>query len=371
MPTGGEPHRYFLGRMTMALARFKSLRVIALPASVAGSDATRSIRELAANYVVLVSPCPRTGSLGVTVNLVDGDSGLLLWAAAFEDIDDETIEDSVAASIDSEVQSAETMRSPRHRPGSEAYDFYLRGRRALNSSRAADNRVAYSLFTSAIALEPENPAYLAAATEAMHHRMAVGWEALGPDDKQVCRELAYRTLAVAGSDAVALALVGNALFTADEEDLGLAIVRRALALNPTSPLVLACALHAEGWAGSMEEQERLSRFALGLAPNDPAQRFALGGMATAALWRGDNEGALAWSRQALAFGPGYAGAHLPMIDGLVRLGRAEQAERHLARYLAMSPGFTIRSFERGQHHADRSRLRPGIESLRRAGAPER
>jgi hypothetical protein len=204
----------------------------------------------------------------------------------------------------------------------------------------------------------------------MHHRLAVGWEPLGSDDKKVCRELAYRTLAVAGSDAVAVALAGNALFTSDEEDMGLALCRRALRMNPTSQLVLACAFHAEGWAGSMEEKERLAWVATTLAPGDPGQRFALGALATVAAWRGDYTAALDWGRRSLAVGSGFIGGHHGIIEALVNLGRMEEAEQQVGRYLAMSPGVTLRSFESGQHHADRGRLARRLESLRRAGLPE-
>jgi hypothetical protein len=142
-------------------------------------------------------------------------------------------------------------------------------------------------------------------------------------------------------------------------------------MNPSNGLVLACALLAERWGGSMAESDRIAQRAACLAPNDANQRFALGGLATTAAWRGDYESALALGRKALTFGPGFVGGHLSIIESLIGLGRRDDAERHLARYMAMSPGVTIRSFNNGQHHADRSRLSRRIESLRLAGMPER
>lgn len=365
--SGADLTREVTDNVATCLARFKSLRVMARPHGNAASRG--STRELGTDYVAVLSHNRRSG---LTATLSDGGSSIILWADSFEVAEDTGVEERIAASIESEVQAAEMVRGARDSgPFAEAYSLYLRGRRALHSSRADDNRRALTLLMAATKLEPENAAYLAAATEAMHHRLAVGWEALAADDKRVAREFAYRTLEVANGDAVAIALVGNAMFTVDEEDLGLALCRRALAMNPTSHLVLACAQHAESWGGSMEEVERIANHAIAIAPNDPGQRFALGGMASVALWRGDYEAALGWARRSLAFGPGYAGAHLPIVDALVRLGRQAEAERHLAHYLAMSPGVTIASLERGQHNADRSRLQAGNESLRRAGMPER
>ncbi len=351
-----------VAELSAALARFKTLRVFVVTGPDSGAD-----------YVAALS-CRRGNGAqrSVTIRLADGQSGVTLWAHHFEAGADEVMAGRMASAIESEVHAAETTHGGRtHAAGSEAYALYLRGRRILNSSRETDNRVAFGLFMAAVRLEPENSAYLAAATEAMHHRISVGWESLGLDDKQVCHELAYRTLAVAGSDAVAVALAGNALFTADEEDMGLTLCRRALAMNPTSQLVLACALHAEWWGGSTEQSEAVSRTAAELAPNDPGQRFALGGLATIASWRGDYATAVELGRRSLAFGPGYIGGHHSVIEGLIGLGRREQAERQMVRYLAVAPGVTIERLERGQHMGDPSRLAPRLESLRRAGMPER
>jgi DNA-binding winged helix-turn-helix (wHTH) protein len=352
-----------LVNVSASLSRFKSLRVM-------GDE----LKQLATNYLVKLSP-GRSGdgdATALTVSLLECETGMVLWADRFAAGAEGWLEDRIAAAVESAVQAAEMVRGPRGvGPAAEAYGLYLRGRRTLNSSRAVDNRVAFALFMAAIELEPENAAYLGAAAEAMHHRLAVGWEPLGDDDKQICRELAYRTLAVAGSDAVAIGLVGNALFTADEEDMGLALCRRALRMNPTSQLVLACAFHAEGWGGTLENKDRLARVAIGLAPDDPAQRFALGAMATVASWHEDHHAALDWARRSLAVGPGYVGGHHGIIAALVQLGRQEEAEQQVGRYLAMSPGVTLMSIERGQHHADRSRLAPRLEALRRAGVPAR
>lgn len=358
---GGNQHRAILAELAIALSRFKTLHV------VAEQDRRR------ADYQATLK-ARRTGrdaDEGLTVTLSDVQSGDVLWGASYPASATQENVAEIVSSIESEVQAAESMRGPNAEPGTEAYALYLRGRRALDSSLEADNRIAFGLLMAAVELEPENPAYLAAATEAIHHRLSAAWEPLGPDDKRICRELAYRTLAVAGTDAVAIALAGNGLFTADEEALGLELCRRALKLNPTSPLVLACALLAERWGGTMDDSEAIARKGLRLAPNAASQRFALGGLATALSWRGDFNGALDLGRRSLAYGPGFVGGHYSIVDALIGLGRQEEAERHLARHLSVSPGVTVHRYERAQPHADRSRVAKRIDSLRRAGMPER
>jgi DNA-binding winged helix-turn-helix (wHTH) protein/tetratricopeptide (TPR) repeat protein len=354
--------RALRAELLVALARFRTLHVTADRAD-----------DQPADYRVALSVHRRPdGSIRAVPTLSDGMSGRILWARRFDIGDPPPAADGIAAGLESPVQAAEYATGPRgNQPGAEAYGHYLTGRRVLNSSLAADNATAFEHFMAAVRLAPDNATYLAAASEAMHHRISVGWESRGPDDKQVGRELAYRTLALAGDDAVALALVGNTLFTVDEEDLGLALCRRAYGMNPTSQLVLACALHAEHWGGSLDAQASISRRAIGIATDDPGQRFALGGMATASWVRGDYADALAWTSRSLAFGPGYSAAHWVAIASLVGLGRQDEAERRMQRFLAIAPGVTARSVGRGQHFGDRSRLMPLLNDLRRAGLPAR
>ncbi|MEO6012862.1 MAG: winged helix-turn-helix domain-containing protein [Devosia sp.] len=345
----------------VALTRYRSLHLT-----------TPETGDRVADYHLALSLHARDDRPGrAMLKLSEAMSGRIVWAQSF-DAGRSAIVESMVAGVESAVQSAEYRDGPRgNAPGAEAYGHYLTGRRLLNSSLARDNGFAFARFMAAVTLEPENATYLAAASEAMHHRLSVGWEWLKPDDKQIARDLAYRTLALSSDDAVSLALVGNTMFTVDEEDLGLTLSRRAVAMNPHSQLTLACGLHAELWGGSLTMHERLSRRAAALAPNDPGQRFALNGRATAARLRGDDEAALNWARRALAVGRGYSSAHWNTIAALVALGRQDEAERHLRRYLIIAPGVTQHSIERGQHVADRSRLKPLFSRLRQAGLPAR
>jgi DNA-binding winged helix-turn-helix (wHTH) protein len=365
--------RDLLNGIAASLARNKSIRLIALTYPEARSFPVRwAAHDAGADYLVSLTPrFVGHEMVGAAANLVEAERRTIVWAHSFNLVAGASMEDRIAASIASEVQAAELLGGPRRDvPGAEAYGLYLRGTRALHTSRADDNRVAFKLLTAALDLEPDNPTYVAAASEAIHHRLSVGWEAYGSQDKRVGLELARRAHALAGSDAAALALAGNTYFTVDEEDLGLALCHRALEMDPNNLMVLVCAGLAEAWGGSIHAHEQLFLRAADIAPNDPGQRFALGGLAVSARWRGDFEQELFWARKSLAVGPGFSRAHLCVVDALVRLNMRGEAELHLGRYLAMSPGVSISSVERGQHYADRLRIAPLIESLRLAGMPE-
>ncbi|HVY51665.1 MAG TPA: winged helix-turn-helix domain-containing protein [Devosia sp.] len=358
----GTDGRTVRAELMAALARFRTLRVVEEP-----------LDSLLVDYRVRLSlntgPDARARAV---CRLSHGATGRVVWAQGFDIVNALGTASAMAASIHSAVEMTEIRGGPRGTgTARDAYGHYLAGRRALNTSLAADNATALSHFMEAVRLAPTNVTYLSAATEAMHHRLSVGWSPIVTDDKTVARQLAYRALELADDDAVAISLIGNALITVDEEDFGIALSRRALAMNPNSELVLACALHAEHWGGSMDQMDRISQSAVSLAPDDPGQRFAIGGQASVAYLAGDYESALARAYRSLTFGAGYSAAHWTAVASLVELGRQDEAERHLLRYMAMAPGVTVHSVENGQHFADRRRLARKIDALRRAGLPER
>jgi hypothetical protein len=97
----------------------------------------------------------------------------------------------------------------------------------------------------------------------------------------------------------------------------------------------------------------------------------VGGLAQVNRMRGDYAAWLDYARQTLALSPGYSGGHWQTISALAHLGRRDEAQRQLARYLQISPGVTIASIEQGQHYANRAHITPLLDGLRMAGLPER
>jgi tetratricopeptide (TPR) repeat protein len=357
-----EPGRAIRVELLAALSRFRTLRVVE----------ERADSRLIDYRVALSLHLRADGGARAVAKLTQGDAGRVGWAQGFDVGSALTAADAIAASIHSAIEMTEIRSGPRRTgAAADAYRHYLMGRRVLNTSLADDNATALVHFMEAARLAPTNATYLSAAAEAMHHRLSVGWSPLRDDAKAVAREFAYRALELADDDAVSVALIGNTLITVDEEDFGIALCRRAFAMNPNSQLVLACALHAEHWGGSIDEMDLLTRRATSLAPDDPGQRFALGGRASVAWLAGDYQNALDWSYRSLAFGAGYSGAHWTAIASLIELGRKQDAERHLLRYVRNAPGASVHSVANGQHFADRRRFNSKLDALRRAGMPER
>ncbi len=365
-----------------ALVRFRSVSVAARSSSFQfecrATDAREIARRLQVRYVVQGSIRRGAGRLRLSLQLIDGASGTHLWADSLEMEaadplpDTDELASRAAAMIEGQVQLAEIGRAERERPDRlEAYDFYLRGRRHLLSSREDGNAASYPLFARGLDLTPNGVPLLAATAELIHHRKAVGWQALDGLDDQATLELIQRGLEHPDLDAASLALFAIALHTAGEEDLGGLAAERAVAMNPNSPIVLVCAGLQRLWAGNADEAEDAFRRAIDLSPGDPTQRFALQGMAKVHAVRGDDEKTLSYARHALAVSPSLSAGHWHLIVATTRLGRVEEARRHYARYQRIAPGVTISSVRNGQIYRNPAHVAPLLEGLRLAGMPER
>ena len=76
-------------------------------------------------------------------------------------------------------------------------------------------------------------------------------------------------------------------------------------------------------SGKLDEGERACRSALAIFPNDYR---AMTGLAEAAAWRGDSDGALTWARKAIALAPQNPEALRLIGDALAKQGKAGEAE---------------------------------------------
>jgi TolB-like protein/Tfp pilus assembly protein PilF len=377
--TGTQPEADgFVEDLTSALARFRSIAVMARSASFHGRgrtrDAAQAARRLGADYVIEGSVRRISGGLRANVQLIDGAGGSHLWAHTFDAPFSEppaAFVGHAAAAIEAEVQAAETARSrAERRMSASPYDLYLRAKWLLRPSDEKGNREAHGLLKQALRLDPENIHILAATAEVLHHRRAVGWPALGPDDERVLREAVEHGLDLGTADGAALGLFSNALFTLQEWDMARVTMERAVAANPDSTMALACAGLGSLWLAETGRAERYFERAAAHGPADPNRRFTMNGLAAVQRRRGNYEAAIEFAKQALAVGPGHSGAHWNLIAAAAAAGRMADARRYAARFRTISPATTVASIKKGQPAADERLLEPLLDGLAVAGVPE-
>jgi adenylate cyclase len=278
----GDPEQeYFADGMVeeiiTALSRIRWLFVIARNSSFTYKgqpvDVKQVGRELGVRYVLEGSVRKAGGRVRITGQLIDAVTGAHLWADRFdgslEDVFDlqDRVATSVAGVIEPALQAAETARSA-GRPTADltAYDLYLRGY-AMHVSSAGQVPEALRLMEQAIACDPQYGPALAGAATCCHRLIAGGRSEDPAADRLKGADFARRALAVAGDDPGILANAALMLASSGE-DIGamIALIDRALALNPSSARGWHLSGSLRSWAGQHDIAIEHCETALRLSP---------------------------------------------------------------------------------------------------------
>jgi TolB-like protein/class 3 adenylate cyclase len=251
----GDPEQeYFADGMveeiTTALSRIKWLFVIARNSTFSykgqAIDVKQVGRELGVRYVLEGSVRKAGQRVRITAQLIDALTGTHLWADRFdgslEDVFElqDRIAISVAGVIEPTLQAAEIRRSTA-RPTHDltAYDLYLQALPHWGSFGKDRILRALDLLGQAIERDPHyGPAF---ATAAYCHQMlaANDWVDDLETNRRKSTDLARQALQFAPDDPDALAFAGFALgYFGEDINVGIALIERSLALNPSS---------ARGW----------------------------------------------------------------------------------------------------------------------------
>ena len=366
-----------------ALSRFRSFAVIARNSSFVykgrATDVRQIAHELGVRYALEGSIRRAANRLRITAQLVEGATGAHLWAEHYdgstEDIFDfqDRITESVVAIVEPRIKSAEIARSRRERPESiEAYDLYLQAMEGFYVSEPDRKAAGLSLIQRAIALEPGNAIYLASAVGMLMVRAALGWKLRSAgEDRSLCASYIERALSNGHGDATVAGICGNALIHyLREYDRGFELIQQAVAINPNNLDVVNFAGIANLHCGSLDEAVKYFLRAERLSPNGLSSHWNLVGLAHVELVRGNWEQALIWAGKAIAANASFGPSYWMLIAANARLGRMEEARRHLASLLAISPEVTVASIRAGQPAKIPDRIEPVLEGLLLAGMPE-
>jgi TolB-like protein len=280
----GDPEQeYFADGMAeeiiTALSRIRWLFVIARNSTFTykgqAVDVKRVGRELGVRYVLEGSVRKGGNRVRITAQLIDAHGGAHLWADRFDgSLDDvfdlqDKIAVSVAGVIEPALRAAEIRRST-ERPTRDltAYDLYLRAIAHSSVSKAAlSSRL--DLLEQAIDRDPH---YGPALTAAAYCRVFIdinGWTEDRGQNRSAAIDRAERALESVGDDPETLVYAAGALaYFGENIDAMLALVDRALTLNPSFARGWVMSAQARIWAGqpdlAIEHVERAMR----LSPRD-------------------------------------------------------------------------------------------------------
>lgn len=383
----GDPEQeYFADGMVediiTALSRMRWLFVIARNSSFTykgrAVDAKQVGRELGVRYIVEGGVRKAANRVRLTAQLVDATTGAYIWADRFDgalqdvfDLQDQMAV-SVVGAIAPTLEQAEIERATRKPTENlDAYDLFLRGMASFYQRTREANSEALSLFYRAIELDTNFAAPYGMAARCYVWRKLNGWMSDRVREVSEGARLARRAIELAKGDALALARGGHALaMLTGDLDSGIAIVDRALALNPN----LAVDWYLSGFLRVFrgEPAVGIEHFARGmrLSPLDPETFRMQCGTAFAHLFAGRFDEASSWAEKSFLDQPTYITASAVMAASNALAGRMEEARRAARHLHHLDPELRVSNLKdwlpirRPEDFATLS------EGLRKAGLPD-
>jgi TolB-like protein len=368
--------------ITTALSRIRWLFVIARNSSFTfrgrGIDVKQVGRELGVRYVLEGSLRKAADRVRITGQLIDADTGAHLWAERFEGTLDDIFElqdqiaASVAGAIAPQVELAEIERAKRKPPASlNAYDCYLRATAHLHRGSRDAIEEALPLFKKAIELDPEFASAHGMAAWCYFWRKVNGWTEDRARETEDGARLARRAVELGRDDAVALTRGGHALaHLTGDLDGGIALIDRALVLNPNLAAAWFLGGYLRVWHGEPEGAIEHFRRAMRLSPRDSETYRMQAGVAIAHLFAGRFDDASSWSEEAYRNLPSFLMAASIIASSHALAGRPEEAGRAMDEVRRLDPRLRVSNLRDWLPIHGPDHLATFAEGLRKAGLPE-
>jgi TolB-like protein len=355
----GDPAQdYFADGMTeeiiTALARFKSLFVIARNSSFAYRGQAANIkqiaRELGVRYVLEGSVRNSGDRVRITGQLIVAESGTHIWANRFErrladvfDLQDEITENIIGA-VEPEILSAEMRRARGKRPDSlAAYDCVLRAYQHLFNLTLEDNDKALDFLRQAIRLAPDYAlAYAYASWANLFRVQLIQGGSLRPLLTEALT-LAQQAVDRDSTDPLIQTIRGAwQLMIERDFDGGVARHEEAFEKNPNSVWICGCNGFGHALCRNPQRTLEMLERARRLSPRDPTMFLWLPGGAIVHFLAGRTEQAIRWTEDALRLNPRHVISLFLRAAAEVVTGRTDAGRRSVERMRAVNPALNIR-----------------------------
>jgi DNA-binding SARP family transcriptional activator/TolB-like protein len=334
------------------LAKLRVLFVIARGTAYALRDRAISEQEagriLNVEYVVSGSLRREGARLAVVVEIVETESGRIVWTDRIDGIAEatfsvlDTIVDRIVASIADEIEAAECSRALLKPPSSlDAWEAYHRGLWHMYKFNGPDNHEAEQFFRQALRLDPTfSRAH--AGLSFTHFQNA--FLDLTPDhDRQIdlAFETAGRSVDADIRDPGAHWAMGRALWLRGEQDASISALGRSIELSPNFALGHYTLGFVHSQAGDPKLAIAATNHSRELSPFDPLQFAMLASRALAHVRLGEFDEAAQWATKATA----RPNAHIHILaiaaQSLVLAKRRDEALKFIAKIQARVPGYGV------------------------------
>jgi len=362
------------------LSKFGWFDVIAANTSLAykstGADLRTICQELHLRYALTGGVRKQGTELRVTARLVDAQSGGEIWAERYDaaarklfQVQDDIVARVVGA-INPELYSAEVRRA-RDRPEEnlEVWNHAVRGRWHLTRLTPEHSAEAQRLLEKALALQPDHA--LAMAFLAYCHITGVffGWSASPQNSINAARNLARQAYSLSEGDAWVQCALGLTEFVSKRLDEAVALLGRAIELNPSFALAHGYHGLALAHAGRPDEAIAAARHARRLSPRDPELIHFHIAAAVAHFVKREYEQAAHWAMEAVRVRPEAPAAHRVLAAARAHQGQTQAARQAVEELLRLRPSTTAAAVRSAIHFSLPEDQKHYLDGLIKAGLP--
>ena len=283
---------------------------------------------------------------------------------------------AVVNAIAPKVEQAEIARAVAKATDSlDAYDLFMRATACIYRWGRSDLEEAEVLLNRSIELDPKFAAAYANATWCLAWRLVNFWTDDLATDAARCGVLARQAVDLAPDDANVLSLAGYSLAqVVGAFDEGIALINRAVSLNPNLARAWALSAVVHIFIGKPETAIEHNERAMRLSPRDIVLYLMMHTTARACFYCGRLDEAIAWSTRAMRESPhAHEGSILHLAASYALTQRPQDATAALAKFLEIHPQARLSNlWQLSQLRALRA---PDLvaklkEGLRLAGMPE-
>jgi adenylate cyclase len=385
----GDPAQEYIGdgiseNIISALSVGSAMFVIARNSTFTYKGRPVKVQQVAEDlgvHYVLEGSIQKSGErLRITAQLIDALNGYHLWSEKYDrkmvelfELQDE-ITQKIAVSLQVKLTHGEQARAyAKSTDNLEAWSYGVKGNYLLDKYNKEDNHKARELLETAVKLDP---GYVLAyvwlgATHAADANYA--WSNSPADSMKLAQELAHKALTLDDKSASVHTLLGVIYLFKGQHDKAITEGKRAISLDPNFSIGHAHLAGTMFFSGRFEEAIDLMKKAMRLSPYYPA--FYLNPLMRSYSFLERYEEAIATVNQ--LYDRSLKGEY-PAEWGLlylakvhVELSREDEARALMAQAIEINPGLSLKTFKKGQPFKNPAHLQRELETLGKAGFPQK
>jgi adenylate cyclase len=331
-------------------------------------------KDLGVTYVLEGSVRKVANRVRITAQLADATTGGHLWAERCDRdlkdifaVQDEVTKNIVSALAIKLTRNENDHLTQRHTTNLEAYEYALRGLEYYFRSTKEANVNAQKMLSKAIELDSEYSLAYSRLALTYLHEWTHGWSQ-DPKSMERAFDLAQKAIVMDDSLPEAHRILGDIYLYRKDLEQARKEREKAVALDPNYADALAGLGEVLIWAGNHDEGIALVKKAMLLNPYHHAWYFYILGVVYISQERYGN--AIEILDRGLIRNPDFFGTHLALATLYGIIDRKKKCQTEVEKNLKISPGFSLKLLKEMIPATDQTIVNSIIDIFREAGLPD-